>query len=645
MVHGDERERRSQACRDRRTPDFRTLFESVPGLYLVLTPDLRVVAASDAYLRATMTERDQVLGRELFAILPDNPDDSAATGTRHLRASLERVRATKTADMMAVRKYDIRRPERDGGGFEERYWRPLNSPVCQPDGELAYIIHCVEDVTEFIRFEHQDREQAPRTELMKDRSETMVAELSARAQPLQDVNRQLRAANTELAERDVERKDLQAEQRASAVGWSYVSDTSAPAARTPVPRETREPAEYSTVLVVEDNPDMARFVAGALRGEYVVRTANSAQEALDLAVNEIPDLVVTDLMMPGTRGAELLKALRGRPAFSGIPVLVLTARADDELRVGLLRAGAQDYLVKPFAVDELRVRVHNLLMVKNSRQALQQALASTEEDLAILTRAHIARQRDLELARAEAESASRLKDEFLAIVSHELRTPLTSILGWAGMLRKHGEFELDTNAAERAFESIERNARTQKHLIEDLLDVSGIATGRLSVQMDMVQFSEVILRAIDAIRPAANDKAISLQVSLQSSTHVRADRDRLEQAACNLLSNAVKFTPPGGAVHVTLTEEGGSVVLRVSDTGRGLTPDAMAHVFDPFWQNEPSASREIGGLGLGLPIVRHIVQLHGGNVDVDSGGMGIGSTFTVRLPALSDTTRRRESYH
>jgi signal transduction histidine kinase len=155
----------------------------------------------------------------------------------------------------------------------------------------------------------------------------------------------------------------------------------------------------------------------------------------------------------------------------------------------------------------------------------------------------------------------------------------------------------------------------------------------------------VIERAIDAVHSAADEKAIRLSVSLQSSTLVRADRQRLEQAACNLLSNAVKFTPPGGAVHVSVTEEGGSAILRVSDTGRGLTPDSLEHVFDPFWQGEPSASREYGGLGLGLPLVRHIVHLHGGSVDVDSAGSGGGSTFTVRLPAFSGASAGGESFH
>ena len=211
------------------------------------------------------------------------------------------------------------------------------------------------------------------------------------------------------------------------------------------------------------------------------------------------------------------------------------------------------------------------------------------------------------------------------------------------MLRKHGV--LENSVAERAFESIERNARTQKHLIEELLDVSSIASGRLSMEMEMLQLPEIVDRAIAATRPAADAKSISIVASLRDATLVRADGRRLEQVARNLLSNAVKFTPPGGAVHVWLTEDGGSALLRVSDTGRGLTRDAMAHIFDTFWQGDPSASREYGGLGLGLPMVRHIVQLHGGSVEVASEGPDRGSTFTVRLPAFSGTPAECESYH
>lgn len=176
-------------------PDFKLLFESVPGLYLVLSPELRIIAVSDAYLRATMTRREEILGRSLFEVFPDNPADASATGVSNLRASLNRVLAKRLPDAMAVQQYDIRRPESEGGGFEERFWSPVNSPVLAPDGTLTCIIHRVEDVTEFVRLKERDREQAKHTEELRVRAERMEAEIFQRGQDLQEANRQLRVAN------------------------------------------------------------------------------------------------------------------------------------------------------------------------------------------------------------------------------------------------------------------------------------------------------------------------------------------------------------------------------------------------------------------------------------------------------------------
>jgi len=191
-------------------PDFRVLFESAPGLYLVLTPDLTIVAVSDAYAAATMTKREEIFGRQLFDVFPDNPDDPNATGTENLRASLDRVLSRKRADAMAVQKYDIRKPESEGGGFEERHWSPVNSPVLGADGEITYIIHRVEDVTEFVRLKREGTEQSQLAEELKTRAGRMEAEIYRRAQELQEANRQLREFQGELEERVVARTaDLQ----------------------------------------------------------------------------------------------------------------------------------------------------------------------------------------------------------------------------------------------------------------------------------------------------------------------------------------------------------------------------------------------------------------------------------------------------
>jgi PAS domain S-box-containing protein len=184
--------------------DFRMLFESVPGLYLVLSSELKIVAASDAYLRATMTQREEILGRALFEVFPDNPEDPSATGASNLRSSLERVLREKVADTMPVQKYDIRKPQREGGGFEERYWNPVNSPVLGPDRAVTYIIHRVEDVTEFVRLTRQGAKQQKLAEDLRARAAQMEAEIHSRTCEVQEANVQLKAANEELARRNTE---------------------------------------------------------------------------------------------------------------------------------------------------------------------------------------------------------------------------------------------------------------------------------------------------------------------------------------------------------------------------------------------------------------------------------------------------------
>jgi len=183
---------------DPSAPDFQALFESAPGLYLVLTPDLRIVAVSEAYLRATMTRRREILGRGIFEVFPDNPADPTPTGVRNLRASLERVLRNKVPDTMAVQKYDIRKPEAEGGRFEERHWSPVNSPVLGPTRQLLYIIHRVEDVTEFVRLKQQGLEQQKLTLELRTHAVQMEAEIFLRAQEIQESNRQLAMVNQEL---------------------------------------------------------------------------------------------------------------------------------------------------------------------------------------------------------------------------------------------------------------------------------------------------------------------------------------------------------------------------------------------------------------------------------------------------------------
>ncbi len=249
------------------------------------------------------------------------------------------------------------------------------------------------------------------------------------------------------------------------------------------------------------------------------------------------------------------------------------------------------------------------------------------EDITVRRRAET--ERAAALARSEADS--RAKDEFLSIVSHELRTPLTPLLAWSSMLQSS---TITPARAAEGLAAIERSARTQARLIEDLLDVSRIVSGKLALELEPAELNEAVRAAIDAVRPAALDKGVVLVAELEPrGAPLQGDPVRLQQIVANLLTNAVKFTPAGGRAVVRLAREGGSIRLTVRDTGQGIEPAFLPYVFERFRQADSSTTRMQGGLGLGLAIVRHLVEAHGGYVTAASGGRGKGATFTVILPA------------
>jgi signal transduction histidine kinase len=373
--------------------DFQRLFESSPGAYLVLDPDFRIVAATDAYLAATSAEREAIVGREVFEAIPGSPPDSGAAGA--LRSSLETVLRTGAPHMMTVEIYDTPRTD-EGGGFEQRYRRPVNVPVLA-GGEVTHIIHALEDVT-------------------------------------------------------------------------------------------------------------------------------------DLG---------------------LLEKLRGE-------------------------------------------------------------------------------NRDTTSELSSLRDADHAKDEFIAIISHELRTPMTSILGWTRMLSLGG---LDEETRLEALEALERSTLAQARLIEDLLDESRIASGRLRLDPRAVDLRAIVSSAFSMARPAADAKNITLDLdSGEKPREVLADPARLQQAIGNLLGNAIKFTPEGGRVSVKVGFDDESATIEVTDTGRGIAPELLPKVFERFRQGEGQVVERQSGLGLGLSITRHLVELHGGSVVASSEGEGHGSTFTIRLP-------------
>jgi len=865
------------------TPAFQQLFESVPGLYLVLTPDRTIVAASDAYLRATMTRREDILGRNLFEVFPDNPEDPEATGVRNLEASLERVLVAGEPDTMAIQKYDMRRP--GGGCYEERYWNPVNTPVLGPDGEVRYIIHCVEDVTEFVRLAQQGSEQSLRNDELRDRTERMEAEIYLRAWQLQDANRRLQSANAELAAREKEvtrlyeslhqldhmktqffanlshelrtpltlilgptealledasltakqRDDLETVNRSGRMLLKHVNDlldlakldagkleldyadvelaglvrrtagnfeTVARereirfAIETPnsvraqvdadklqrvlmnllsnafkftpargrvrctlavdeesraavimvadsgpgvplalrervfdrffqvedesarhsegtglglaIARElasehggaigvddapeggalftaeiplaapegvvvaehprivdrrgdgaaevepfkplvvetTRDASGRPLVLVVEDNVEMNRFVGGLLGEAYQIVSAYDGDEGLDLAERLVPDLVVSDLMMPTLNGSQMVHAIREQPKLDNVPILVLTAKADDDLRVWLLREGAQDYLLKPFSSAELRARVDGLVQTKRARDLLQREVASRSHDVEVLAREVTAKKHEAEaaletmrVARDQAEQAHRLKTRFLGLMSHELRTPLTTLVLHTQSLERSNDV---TPRQRKTLARMRHAADRLMRLIDTLLEHARIQAGRLTLFEDKIDLDGLIADVVAEHRAEAEAKGLALRIEDgDRAWSVRSDPRLVRLVVDGLIDNAVKFTEHG-SVDVSLRRKDGERIVSVSvrDSGPGIAAEDRERVFEPYEQVEPLRSKGARGVGLGLALARDIARALGGQVSLVS-QVGVGSTFTFDLPLEPPTTARR----
>jgi signal transduction histidine kinase len=306
--------------------------------------------------------------------------------------------------------------------------------------------------------------------------------------------------------------------------------------------------------------------------------------------------------------------------------------ADD---AGYLAAVARERIVTLMVVPiQIGTRIEGLLYVDNrtarpfsDRDEATLCQLADHAAIALRNAQLLAREQQ---AREEAEAANQMKDEFLAMLSHELRTPLNAVLGWAVTLRTA---KLEDDTAAHALEVIERNARAQSQLIEDLLDISRIATGKLRLDVRLVDLVPVVEAALDAVRPAARAKSIELASKLDPSTGpVYGDPDRLQQVVWNLLINAIKFTGPGGTIDVSLVRDGDNAQIAIADTGQGIAPDLLPFVFDRFRQADSSSTRSQGGLGIGLALVKNLTELHGGMAEVESPGVGRGATFRVRLP-------------
>jgi signal transduction histidine kinase len=402
-----------------------------------------------------------------------------------------------------------------------------------------------------------------------------------------------------------------------------------------------EAGDEPLVLVVENNVEMNRFVCETLAPEYRTESALDGKAGLDKALARAPELIVSDVMMPEMSGDQLVAEIRRRRALDGVPVLLLTAKADDELRVRLLREGAQDYLMKPFSPDELRARASNLITVKRARDVLQRALETQTRDLEQLAREVAQRKRDLQtalesmrVAREHAEHASQLKTNFLSMVSHELRSPLATLQLQLERIQSAGSGM--PAEAQTLVRRMVGSATRLHDLIEGLLHYARIQSGRLTTEIESFDLLALAREVVEEMRVQAEDKGLALRLEVpESMPPLESDPRLVRLILVNLLGNAIKFTEQG-MVKLVLAHQADTHELAVVDTGPGIPPEHQTRIFEPFEQVEPARKKHLVGVGLGLALVREMVTSLQGAMALDS-KVGQGSAFKVVLPPARDS--------
>lgn len=777
-------------------PDFKKLFESSPGLFLILSPKFEIMAVTDAYLEATLTVREEIIGRGIFEVFPDNPDNPEATGVANLKASLERALSTKIPDAMAVQKYDIQLPEEEGGGFKEKFWSPLNTPVLNSKGEVEFIIHKVEDITEFIQLKQKDEE-------LETKNLEMESEIFQRAQQLQITNQKLREsekikseffanvshelrtplsliiapletlisgkkgpitpeqgslmkvihnnairllqmvnglldfAKFEAGKMTAQREpvnitreilfilndftsmirgkkldlinDIRLDERlvlmdrykferilfnllsnatkftfsggtitvkawyednslvfsvedtgigipeseiknlfqkfkqaegsstrrfsgtglglamikefseilggsvqvSSTPGKGSIFTVTLPVTFTTEKEDTRydsskislvplyQPDENhdnipndesrdQRILVCEDNEELRSYITELISGIAEIKVAENGAQGIDIIKEWIPDLIISDVMMPEMDGIELCKRIKSNPETSDITVVLLTAMTH---RAAMLRgweANADEYLFKPFHPDELVTRVKTLLSSSYERKLAKQELEN--------------RALQLQMLNSDLES-------FTYSVSHDLRTPLRAIDGFSRVLAEEHSSEL-TGEAKEYLTRICDAASDMNNLINDLLEFSRL--GRVPITKKEIDMHSLAAEAFNAIME--QNPGRSIELVLEKIPFANADLPTMRQVWSNLISNAVKYTSQkeNAFIHIGSEERDNEIVYFIKDNGAGFDmrySDKLFGVFQRLHRDD-----EFSGTGVGLAIVKKIISRHGGRI-------------------------------
>ncbi len=397
-----------------------------------------------------------------------------------------------------------------------------------------------------------------------------------------------------------------------------------------------------TLLVVEDNKDVREYVTSLLAGDYRVESAGDGKEGLEMAAAIVPDLIISDVMMPKMDGNELCRRIKTSPALNHIPVLLLTARATQETKIEGLEVGADDYVAKPFNAQELRVRIRNLLQIRRQEKALKDLNEKLEdkvqEQFQVLVNERQRYERDLLSAKERAEASDRLKSSILNNLSHEFRTPLTAILGYSEILSEETD-ELHRELSQE----IENGGRRLLDTLDALLDLSVLEAGEIETKLEWNDLAAAAHEAATRIRAIADEKDLDVQVRVQSDepVFVRVDAEDLAKLFDKLLDNAVKFTEKG-EIEITVDASDEAVRVAVRDTGRGIAQEFIPQVFTAFAQESDGLTRSHEGVGLGLTITKQLVELYDGTITVASDRKE-GTVVTVSFPTPRINEERADS--
>ena len=627
--------------------DCLALLQSIPGANLILDLDLVIVAASDEYLSVTMTTRRQLIGRPLFEVFPDNPEDPQADGARNLRASLDLVRESGRRHTMAVQRYDIRPPS---GDFEVRFWDPTNVPVVDDVGRMRFIIHHVRDVTSQHRLHaalvRRDLDSVARTSLLD-----VIAEASP--DPMKVIDRDL--VITEANHAVVEMLGVPARER---LGHS-VLDVVHPDDLEHADIELRRLVDLRTDQVVTLRYRIrhadGHYVAVEARGRSLrdtsgepigavlnerditatveaetalTRSVATIQGILDSAIDTIAildqDLTIVSVNHEITdlTGHEV-EEVQGVTAFQNV-------HPDDRTTV---LAVFRDLFANGSTVN-VRYRNRHVDGRWVTVEVRARPLHRTEGDLrAVLVARDVTEnvilENALRSAKAEAERANRAKSEFLSRMSHELRTPLNSVLGFTQVLQR----EEHLAEQEESLDYIYRAGLHLLDLINEVLDISRIESGTMSVSLESVAIEDLTHDCLALVAPQAQANDVRLVHRRDGAHYVRTDQQRATQVILNLLSNAIKYNRRDGSVTVTYEERSEWLRLSVTDTGNGIRPEDFTSLFEPFERLEAEFGN-VEGTGLGLALSKGLVEAMGGELGMTS-TLGEGSTFWVEFPIVT----------